>query len=99
MWISVVVARTTEPLFIAPLYVEYTSSSPEEFATEAEQLKQKVGSSGPNAIVGFSAFLSMQFQKPELDRTIEPEVIQPTLDTIQLMLDNGIVGRVKEIVK
>lgn len=52
-------------LFVAPLYIEYTSSSEEEFAREARKLKQRIPD-GPKVRVGFSAFLNMKFADSDL---------------------------------
>jgi hypothetical protein len=87
--VSVALARTAEPLFIAPLYVEYSSSTPQEFTAEAKQLKERIGSSGPSVKVGFSAFLGVQFRMPELDQPVSPDELAPTLDDIALMVDRA----------
>lgn len=55
-----------EPLFLAPLYVEYSTSSTEEFAREARELKERIGQ-GPGVVVGFSAFLNTSFRASDFD--------------------------------
>jgi hypothetical protein len=87
--VSLAFARTPEPLFIAPLYIEYTASSSQEFATEVKLLKERIGSPGAGVLVGFSTFLGLQFRRPELDQPIVEEVIQPTLDELQLLMDRS----------
>ena len=81
-------AQRKEPLFVAPLYIEYTSSSAEEFAKEAKALKQSIGE-GPNVVVGFSAFLEMRFRGPGLNDTIDGSVMQPTLENIDLIVERA----------
>ena len=63
-------ALPSEPLFIAPLYVEYSSSSAAEFANEVKELRQRIGES-PRVQVGFSAFLNVRFNQPTLNSPID----------------------------
>src|SRR5437773_212383 len=77
-----------EPLFIAPLYVEYASVSPDEFAKEANELKQRLGKA-PNVLVGFSTFLNMRFARPDLSKPIDPSVMLPTLQELDRIVDRA----------
>ena len=43
LFVGLVFARASEPLFLAPLYPEYTSSSDAEFADEVQALRQRLG--------------------------------------------------------
>lgn len=55
-------------LFVAPLFIEYTSVSDETFAREARDLKQRLGTS-PAARVGFAAGLTIAF--PDIEVTLK----------------------------
>ncbi|MBI4472642.1 MAG: hypothetical protein HY646_08245 [Acidobacteria bacterium] len=55
-------------LFIAPLYIEYTSVSDETFAREAQELKGRLGNS-PAVKIGFTAFLPARF--PDVEATLK----------------------------
>jgi hypothetical protein len=74
-------AQSSEPLFIAPVYVEFTSSSNEEFANEVQELRRRIGESA-GVQVGFSAFLNMQFRAVDFNRPIDASVLKPTLDEL-----------------
>src|SRR5215467_5163325 len=87
--VSLAFARTPEPLFIAPLFIEYSASSSQDFAKEVKLLKERIGSPGPGVLVGFSTFLGLQFRQPELNQPIVESVIQPTLDELQLLMDRA----------
>src|SRR5262245_15173207 len=81
-------AQTKEPLFIAPLYPEYASSSPQEFATEVRELRRRIGAS-PGIEVGFSAFLNMQFSEAELNTPIDASALKPTLADLELIMNRA----------
>jgi hypothetical protein len=85
---ALVHARAEEPLFIAPLYVEYVTSSAEEFANEAKELKQRIGE-GPGVRVGFSTFLNMKLTRVDLNKPVDSTVMQPTLAELDLILDRA----------
>lgn len=80
--------RCGEPLFIAPLYPDYTSSSEEEFVAEVKDLRQRIPES-PGARVGFSAFLNVRFRRVALDRPIDSSALEPTLTELELILDRA----------
>src|SRR5436190_13749270 len=82
---SLAFARADEPLFIAPLYIEYVSSSAEQFATEVRELRQRIGE-GPGVRVGFATFLNVEFTKPDLNRPIDSAALQRTLADIDSIL-------------
>ena len=90
--LSVAVARSEESLFIAPLYVEYSSSSASEFAKEAQELKQRIGES-PGVLVGFSAFLDFGFRRPELNKPIDRSVMQPTIENVDLIIERAVSNK------
>src|ERR1051326_1185094 len=79
---ALALARKPDSLFIAPLYVEYTSASSGEFAAEAEKVKERLGRA-PGVLVGFSAYLGMRFRQPDLNRTIDEAVMQPTFEDLE----------------
>src|SRR5215470_1337504 len=81
-------AQSKEPLFIAPLYPEYTSSSAREFATEVRELRRRIGGS-PGIEVGFSAFLNVQFSRAELNTPIDASALKPTLTDLELILNRA----------
>ena len=72
-------------LFIAPVYVEYSSASAEQFDKEAKALRERIGISA-DVMVGFSAFLDVRFDLPRLNEPIHRSVMQPTLDNIDLIV-------------
>src|SRR5215468_3807470 len=85
---TVACLRTAKPLFIAPLYVEYLSSSPDEFAQQARALKQTLGDS-KSVRIGFSTFLEMRYGAAELNSPISRSVMQETLKDIDLIVDRA----------
>jgi len=85
---SLAFARADQPLFIAPLYVEYVSSSAEQFATEVRELRQRIGE-GPGVRVGFATFLNVEFTRPDLNRPIDSAALQRTLAAIDLILERA----------
>ena len=84
----VALARSGEPLFIAPLYVEYTSSSAEEFANEVNELRRRIGES-PGVQVGFSAFLNIRFSRADLNQPIDASAMEPTLSELELLVNRA----------
>lgn len=84
-----IVGRGSEPLFVAPLYVEYTTSSSAEFAEQVRQLKQRIGQSTPRVQVGFSAFLGVQLEGAELGKPIDRRMAKPALDNIALIVERA----------
>ena len=85
---AIALARAAEPILIAPLYIEYTSSSAGEFAKEVKDLKQSIGQA-PGVLVGFSAFLNVRFTGASLNKPIDRSVMQPTLDDIDLIVERA----------
>jgi hypothetical protein len=84
-----VLGRASEPLFIAPLYVEYTTSTTAEFEEQVGQLKQRIGQSTSRVQVGFSAFLGVQLDGAELDKPVDRRMAKPTLDNIDLIVERA----------
>jgi hypothetical protein len=81
--------REREPLFVAPLYVEYTTSTAAEFARQAAQLKERIGQTTTRAAVGFSVFLGVQFEGSDPGRPIDRNMLRPTLDNIDVMVERA----------
>ena len=81
-------AGPTEPLFIAPLYPEYTLVSPEEFAREVAELKRRLGESS-GVHIGFSAFLNVEFRELDFSKPIGAAALQPTMDQLRLILSRA----------
>jgi hypothetical protein len=81
-------AADREQLFVAPLYVEYLSSSPAQFANETQEVKRRIGEAA-GVIVGFSTFLDMRFRSPELSKPIGPSEILETLRDIDRIVDRA----------
>ena len=77
-----------DPLFIAPVYVEYLSSSSDEFANQVQELKQRIGERA-GVRVGFSSFLQMRFHNPELNKPVDRLVLEPTLDDIDRIVERA----------
>ncbi len=87
------VTPEVEPLFLAPVYIEYLTSSPEEFANQAAQLKQKVGTTNARVRVGYSAFLDIRYRRPDLNKAVDSATIQPSLDMIDLIVNRARVNQ------
>jgi hypothetical protein len=88
-FISVAVfARASEPLFIAPLYPEYTLISAQEFASEVAELRRRIPES-PAVQVGFSVFLNIRFSQADLNTPIDIRRIQPTLNDLELIIQRA----------
>src|SRR5262245_36786475 len=79
---AIALAESSERLFVAPVYVEFTSSSNEEFAKEVQELRRRIGESA-SVQVGFSAFLNMQFEPVDMNRPVAASVLQPTFDELE----------------
>jgi hypothetical protein len=85
---SLAFARADQPLLIAPLYVEYVSSSTEQFATEVKELRRRIGE-GTGVRVGFATFLNVEFTRPDLNKPIDSAALQRTLSDIDLIMDRA----------
>ena len=81
-------AGPAEPLFIAPLYPEYTLVSPEEFAHEVAELKRRLPESG-GVHIGFSAFLNVEFRELDPSKPIGAAALKPTMDQLSLILSRA----------
>ena len=81
-------AQARDPLFVAPVYIEYSTAPAEEFATEVKALRDRIGT-GKSAVVGFSTYLDIRFQRPRLNEPIDRSVMQPTLENIDLIMDRA----------
>jgi hypothetical protein len=82
-------ARSSQPLFIAPLYVEYTSVSADEFTNEVKELRRRIGEA-PNVKVGFSAFLNIRFEdRIDLNTPLSAEAIQPTMTELEMIVNRA----------
>jgi len=79
---ALALAKSSERLFVAPVYVEFTSSSNEEFANEVQELRRRIGESA-SVQVGFSAFLNMQFEPVDMNKPVDASVLQPTFDELE----------------
>ena len=75
---AAVLTQSRESLFIAPLYVEYTSSTLQEFTNEVNELRRRIGKS-PGVKVGFAAFLNVGFKRADLNQPIDEATLEPTL--------------------
>src|SRR6185295_11073449 len=84
-------------LVIAPLYVEYTDDSADEFAREAAALKSGIGSA-PYVKLGFAAFMTPAFPDVSLDTPLTDADMASDLAKIDLMVDrareNGIINHI-----
>jgi hypothetical protein len=90
--ICVACVRMAKPLFIAPIYVEYLSSSSDEFAKQVQTLRHTVGER--NGIrVGFSTFLEMRYGNTDLNSAISRDVMQRTLDDIDVIVDRARINQ------
>ena len=82
---------------IAPLYAEYLSDSAGEFARQAQELKQRVGG-GQGTLLGFAAFLKMEFRAADLNQPLGEKSLKPTLDAADLIVErartNGLVAHI-----
>jgi hypothetical protein len=81
-------AGDAEPFFIAPLYIEYTSSTAAEFAKQAKELRERI-SEAPGVRVGFSAFLNVQVHVTDIHKPIDRSLILPTLDEVDLIVERA----------
>ncbi len=81
-------AKSAERLFLAPLYVEYTTSSAEQFANEVTELRRRIGESVA-VQVGFSTFLSVKFGRVDVNRPIDPPAMQSTLADLELIINRA----------
>ncbi len=67
--------QSTEPvayensLVLAPLYVDYTSKTPEQLAADAADLKRRIGGA-PHVLLGFSAYIDLKYPDVRLDQPI-----------------------------
>ena len=87
-----------DSIVLAPLYVEYTSVSAQKFAAEAKELRQRIGEA-PHVLLGFSAFLSIDFDKtPQLSRPIDEAMLAGAFANVDTMVQraraNGLVTHI-----
>ncbi len=83
---------------IAPLYIEYAKVSDDKFASEARELRQRLGEA-PHVLLGFAAFLSFNYEgELKLDRPIEESMLEPTRREADLLVNraatNGLVTHI-----
>ena len=84
-------------LVLVPLYVDYTSKSEAQFATDAAELKQRLGAA-PYVMLGFSGFISIAYPAVPLDKSITDDDMAATLNQADTIVNrarnNGIVAHV-----
>ena len=83
---------------ITPLYIEYAKVSDDKFASEARELRQRLGEA-PHVLLGFAAFLSFNYEgELKLDRPIEESMLAPTRREADLLVNraatNGLVTHI-----
>ncbi|HEY2380432.1 MAG TPA: hypothetical protein VGK48_04550 [Terriglobia bacterium] len=91
-------ASYSDSIVIAPLYIEYAKVSDQKFAAEAQRLRRDLGQA-PHVLLGFSAFLSLEYNaEPDLRQAIDKSILAPTLRetdlVVQRALKNGLITHV-----
>src|SRR5262245_56789311 len=87
-----------DSLVLAPLYVEYTAVSAAKFASEANELRRRIGEA-PHVMLGFAGFVWMDFDgEPHLNRPIDASMLASTLRQADLIVDrareNGLITHI-----
>jgi hypothetical protein len=84
-------------LVLAPLYVDYTGKTATQFASDAAELKRRLGNA-PYVMLGFSAYISIAYPAVPLDRPITEADMAATLNEADVIVnrarDNGIVTHI-----
>src|SRR5262245_43084243 len=84
-------------LVLAPLYVDYTSKTASQVASDATELKRRLGSA-PYVMLGFSAYISIAYPAVPLDSPITEADMAATLNEADVIVnrarDNGIVTHI-----
>ena len=84
-------------LVIAPLYVDYTLKTAQKFASDATDLKTRLGGA-PYVMLGFSAYLDGRYPSIPLDQPLTESGMAPTLEAASLIVnrarDNGIITHI-----
>ena len=87
-------------LVLAPLYVDYLLKTPEKFAADASALKQRIGSA-PYVMLGFAAFLDVDYPGGPLDQPITESDMDVALGKAERIVsrarENGIISHVSII--
>src|SRR5207237_9825904 len=83
-----------DSLVLAPLYVEYTAVSAAKFASEANELRRRIGEA-PHVMLGFAGFVWMDFDgQPHLNEPIDASMLASTLrqpgHIVDRMRENGL---------
>src|SRR3954468_23789457 len=97
------IAQTPKPSYndstvIAPLYIEYAAVTDAKFASEANELRRRLGQA-PHVLLGFAAFLSFDYDgELKLDKPIDESMMAPTLREADLLVNraatNGLVTHI-----
>jgi hypothetical protein len=75
-------------LLIAPHYVEYTAHSEERFASQAAELKRRLGSA-PYVMTGFAAGLTIQYPESNLDQRLSESQMVRSLQEIDRVVERA----------
>lgn len=78
-----------DSIVIAPLYIEYTQVSEAKFASQAQELRRRLGQA-QHVMLGFSTFLYFDYEgELTVDRPVDGPALQSTLHNADLIVERA----------